>query len=506
MKNINNFSFWTGLISLLIIAYFPLFLHLDALPIRTYDESRLAANAVEMIEQGNPIVTYFAGEPDMWNTKPPLMIWLQSLSILLFGVNELAIRLPAALAGLGVVLLLYLFSSRHLSSPWIGFLGALILLSSHGFIELHVTRSGVYDGLLIFFMTLYSLAFFQFTEKDREDSFSGSLFICGLAIIGATMTKGVAGLLLLPGLFIYAIYNRKLETVLRNRAFYTSFLLFIVIVGGYYSLRESLNPGYLAIVNQEELLGRFLGTGRDHSDPFFLFLQRMINSEFKPWFWLLPLFSVLAVITGGKEKRCVTYLLIVSGTFLLIMSFSQTKLPWYNAPVFPLLSFICGFGLYRIFNALYSLKVRQMLSNYKMNRAVLLMLVIIAIIGPYYRDVIEKVYFPEEKRPEDYKTVRYLEYLNDKINTAELKPLYVVYYGYQPIMEFYKRYFSNRGFPFKTSKSDIIKTTVDSLQKAEQPFVVTCDNKSIQFLQEQFSIKKIKNHGECKIYKVFGKR
>lgn len=71
-----------GIIVLLAMIAVPLFGHLDTLPLRLWDESRLAINAYEMMKDGDLIVTHFNGQPDMWNTKPPLMIWCQAGSTL----------------------------------------------------------------------------------------------------------------------------------------------------------------------------------------------------------------------------------------------------------------------------------------------------------------------------------------------------------------------------------------------------------------------------------------
>ncbi len=46
-------------------------------------------NTFYMLNDNDWIVTkYINFEPDMWNTKPPVMIWLQVASINLFGFNE----------------------------------------------------------------------------------------------------------------------------------------------------------------------------------------------------------------------------------------------------------------------------------------------------------------------------------------------------------------------------------------------------------------------------------
>jgi len=42
----------------------PIFGHLDTLPIRISDESRLAINAYEMLKNKNYLVTHFEGKPD----------------------------------------------------------------------------------------------------------------------------------------------------------------------------------------------------------------------------------------------------------------------------------------------------------------------------------------------------------------------------------------------------------------------------------------------------------
>jgi len=77
-------------IFLAVACYFPIFLHLSSLPFRLWDESHSAMSAYEMSKGGNLIVVTYRGAPDMWSTKPPLMIWLQAASISVFGMNELS--------------------------------------------------------------------------------------------------------------------------------------------------------------------------------------------------------------------------------------------------------------------------------------------------------------------------------------------------------------------------------------------------------------------------------
>jgi 4-amino-4-deoxy-L-arabinose transferase-like glycosyltransferase len=67
-------------------------------PISLFDEALYANNALEMSHTNNFFVLTLDYKPDLYNTKPPLAIWLMAASIKLFGANEWAIRFPSILA------------------------------------------------------------------------------------------------------------------------------------------------------------------------------------------------------------------------------------------------------------------------------------------------------------------------------------------------------------------------------------------------------------------------
>ena len=99
-----------GLAILIALSSFLFFFELGRPNLLLWDESRLAVNALEMAQSGNYLVTTYDGAPDTWNSKPPLAIWLMSLSVSLLGASEVSVRLPAALRGFFTMLLL---SSGH---------------------------------------------------------------------------------------------------------------------------------------------------------------------------------------------------------------------------------------------------------------------------------------------------------------------------------------------------------------------------------------------------------
>ncbi|HRH84480.1 MAG TPA: glycosyltransferase family 39 protein, partial [Bacteroidia bacterium] len=147
---------------LMLFLYFPLFLHLQKESVFLWDESRLAWNAIEMSKNNNFIVTYFEGKPDLWNTKPPLLVALQALNIKVLGVNELALRLPSAIAAFITCIVLFYFLKKQTNQMWLGFFAAMILVTSQGYVNYHCSRTGDYDSLLILFTTLFCLSFFNY--------------------------------------------------------------------------------------------------------------------------------------------------------------------------------------------------------------------------------------------------------------------------------------------------------------------------------------------------------
>jgi len=160
-----------------------------------WDESRLAVNALEMCENGNLLVTHFDGKPDMWNTKPPLVIWIQASFMKVFGYNKLALRLPSALAGLATVFLVFLFCKKNLSNEKLGYFASLVLITIPGYISNHVTRTGDYDSILTFFTTLSIFLIFIFSSKIKTEN-NRILYFIAFIFSLVVLTKGINPLIL----------------------------------------------------------------------------------------------------------------------------------------------------------------------------------------------------------------------------------------------------------------------------------------------------------------------
>lgn len=112
-----------------------------------WDEARHGVSAAEMVASGDWIVPTYAGQPDLWNLKPPLGIWLIAGGMSL-GVEPVwALRLPAMLAALGCVLLLFQLGSR-MHGVRVGAAAAAALACCFPFICIHGARTGDFDAQL----------------------------------------------------------------------------------------------------------------------------------------------------------------------------------------------------------------------------------------------------------------------------------------------------------------------------------------------------------------------
>ena len=392
MKTILSFKNWPILVKIvlfILLAYFPIFLHLDTLPVRLWDEARLAINAYEMNKDRDFLVTHYLGNPDMWNTKPPLMIWLQVFFIKLLGVGELAIRLPSAIAAFLTCLLILSLSIKYLKDYWFGLIAVLILITSHGYINMHASRTGDYDALLTFFTTAFCFSFFLFLESHSNKYLH--LFFAALTL--AVLTKSAQGLFFLPALFIYSLVKKQFIALLKNKWLWIDLLICIAIIAGYYLLREIHNPGYLQAVWDNELWGRYAQPSEGHGEDFGFYFNNFIAFQFPLWYWLIPCGIVFGCASNNPTIRNLSVFSAIAGlTYFLIASSAKTKLEWYDVPLYPFLAVLCAVTISWLFVLLE--RSSSVLPKFKLNFTPYLFLLFVFYVP--YRTIINKVYMPKE--------------------------------------------------------------------------------------------------------------
>ncbi|MCB0453533.1 MAG: glycosyltransferase family 39 protein [Aequorivita sp.] len=177
------------------------FVNLDSLPVNIM-EARNFITAREMLHDGNWLLTTINGEPRY--QKPPLPTWLTAFSAAIFGIKSVwALRLPAAIMTLFLVLFSYKLAKKLTSEKLYAFISSLIMATS--FYIVASARDGQWDiythGFMVICIYLLYLFFTEETHKYRNALLAGLFFGCSF------LSKGPVSMyaLLLPFLIAFGI-------------------------------------------------------------------------------------------------------------------------------------------------------------------------------------------------------------------------------------------------------------------------------------------------------------
>src|SRR5208283_226833 len=164
-QNQSWFSAHTDSLCVLAILAFStiFFVNLGSGHLWATDEQTYSQWAYHMVKTGDYLTPWAFGGL-FWSGKPPLSMWVISLSYQVFGVNNFASRFFSAIFGtLSLVLVFYL--GKKLYNPIVGFLSALVLGTLTTFFMF--SRLAMTDIPLVFFV-LGSIYFFVLSEKTEK--------------------------------------------------------------------------------------------------------------------------------------------------------------------------------------------------------------------------------------------------------------------------------------------------------------------------------------------------
>ncbi len=160
----------------------------------------------------NPVLPYSIKSyttNHIWLHKQPLPLWSMALSIMLFGVNEFAIRIPSIiLSTLGIPITYfiakYFFSKRTA-------LVAAFFFSVNGLIVEMTGGRQATDHVDIFFLFFIELSiYFSIVFVQKEKSIFNILV--GLSVGAAILCKWLPALIVLP-IWLLIVYNSKLFSI-----------------------------------------------------------------------------------------------------------------------------------------------------------------------------------------------------------------------------------------------------------------------------------------------------
>ena len=208
-----------------------------------WDEINFAEAAREMLETQQYGRVYINYVP-FWE-KPPLFLWFQALSMQVFGVNEMAARLPNAVAGMLTLLVLFRIGKKLYNTQfgliWVGtYIGSIL---PHFYF-----KTGIIDPFfnLFIFLGIYFLVLFYWKKENFQPIHLSQkpflyLFLSGLFIGLGVLTKGpVAYLLFGLVLGVYFIYKR-FEFFIQIKHFLLLTLVVLVVSSAWFALEVMEN-------------------------------------------------------------------------------------------------------------------------------------------------------------------------------------------------------------------------------------------------------------------------
>lgn len=158
-----------------VIFFFPF---LGAVHLFDWDEINFAEAAREMLITKEYLQVQIDFLP-FWE-KPPLFIWLQALSMKIFGVNEFAARFPNALAGIATLSVLYHIGTS-LKNDRQGWIWVLLYLGS--WLPHFYFKTAIIDPIFNLFIFL---AFYQIYLSSLKSSKTLHYWLTGL-FLGAAV-------------------------------------------------------------------------------------------------------------------------------------------------------------------------------------------------------------------------------------------------------------------------------------------------------------------------------
>jgi 4-amino-4-deoxy-L-arabinose transferase-like glycosyltransferase len=325
-----------------------------------WDEVNFAECAREMIvskDYFNVTINFQA----FWE-KPPLFIWMQTLSMLVFGVNEFAARFPNVIAAVFTLLALYRFGKEFFGEKFGIAWSALYACSILPFMYFN---SGIIDPWFNFFIFSGIIQFYKGSIQHSTQNFVWSGIYIGLAIL----TKGPVGLLLIGGAFaVYFLVNRFKDFPSFGKLFV--FLFTTLLIGSLWFI-------LLFASGHQEIIQEFIAyqvrlfqtQDAGHGGPLYYHWIILLFGVFPASFFLIGYFR-------NKEIKRTSLDIIMHGMLwftLILFSIVKTKIVHYSSfCYFPITYFGARFVIHQWENGFAT--------NKRIHYFVLSFLVLLAIV------------------------------------------------------------------------------------------------------------------------------
>jgi 4-amino-4-deoxy-L-arabinose transferase-like glycosyltransferase len=336
----------SAVVFLLLIAIYFCSIGIDTMDV---DASQYASMSREMSESGSYLQVYEQGKDYL--DKPPLLFWLSSLSITIFGATNFAYKFPSILFAILALFSTYRFA-RLFYEQTIAFWSALVLGSSQAFFL--ITNDIRTDTILMSCVITSIWLLSEWYQSQRMVYFVAGFFAMGLGLLA----KGpVAVIVPVLSFGIHFLLKRQFNFIFRWEYIIGLFVLAVLLLPMSLGLYQQFdahpektvnglkNVSGLRFYYWTQSFGRITGESVWNNHASFSFLFENLLWGMLPWtlFFVTGLICQLTFLIKARFRVGEPQEMITLGGFLLsycALGISKYQLPHYIYVVLPFIAII----------------------------------------------------------------------------------------------------------------------------------------------------------------------
>jgi 4-amino-4-deoxy-L-arabinose transferase-like glycosyltransferase len=306
--------------------------------LRGYDDALYAHEAKQMIQTGDWWTVRFNGGTNF--QYPPMFMWLEALSMKVFGITDFAARFPVAVLGFGTILLTYTLALELTGDSWLSLLSMAVMLSTQYFLK--YSTHAMTDVPCTFFILV---AMYSYVRGLRTPAY---FILSGIGIAFAVMTRSIVGLFPVPVFVAHLVLTRQTRKLFSLQAI-TGVVLALALSSVWFVSQYRIH-GSVFTSKVISFFGERFSSDEDSFRTRALALlityPRLFLTNYWPW---LP---VLVVGLVKQFRRALTlessalFLMLWIGGFIVPFSIAHDKILRYLLPAFPAFSIIAATPIY----------------------------------------------------------------------------------------------------------------------------------------------------------------
>ena len=292
-------------------------------PLTDLDEGAYAGVTREMFVRGDWLSTYLNGEP--WFEKPILMYWMQSLGVMIFGVNEWGFRLPSAVASGVWFFVIYRFVAKEVNNKT-GLIAAIVTMTALG--TTFIYKAAIPDPFLNLLITLTVFDLYRYWQAPSKITLYRIFIWMGLGVL----TKGPVAIVLpsMAAAILYVFTGRFWDLVKAGLNPVGWVLLLSIVIPWHLYQYNLYGDDFVNDYFFKHNVGRFTSSLDGHAGNLFFYLFALFLLSFP--FWRSLVASARSIFDSIRSRQLQPLPLLLLGWFfsvLLFFTFASTKLPHY---------------------------------------------------------------------------------------------------------------------------------------------------------------------------------